>query len=61
MMEVEIELVKRDGANQSPAVARLEEVIRQVVDEHRLHIEPKLFQPQYRCRGVHTGAAVESI
>ena len=38
MMEVEIELVKRDGSNQSPAVERLEEVIRQVLDDQHLHI-----------------------
>ena len=38
IMEVEIELVKRDGSNQSPAVERLEEVIRQVLDDQHLHI-----------------------
>ena len=37
-MEIEIELVKRSGANSSPAVERLEEVIRQVLDEQQLNI-----------------------
>ena len=38
LIEVEIELVKRNSFNQSPAVERLEEVIRQVVDDQHLRI-----------------------
>ena len=38
LMEVEIELVKRNAANSSPAIERLEEIIRQVVDDRHLHI-----------------------
>ncbi len=37
-MEIEIELVKRNVTNPSPAVARLEEVIHQVIDHQRLNI-----------------------
>ena len=38
LMEVEIELVKRNDTNPSPAVRRLEEVIRQVTDHQHLKI-----------------------
>ena len=38
LMEVEIELVKRNDAYSSPAVGRLEEVIRQVIDHQHLNI-----------------------
>ena len=37
-MEVEIELVKRSAANSSPAIERLEEVVRQVIDDQHLNI-----------------------
>ncbi len=38
LMEVEIELVKRNAANSSPAIERLEEIIRQVIDDQHLYI-----------------------
>ena len=38
VMDVEIELVKRNAANQSPAIERLEAIIRQVIDDQHLHV-----------------------
>ena len=38
LMEVEMELVKRNATNSSPAIERLEEIIRQVIDDQHLHI-----------------------
>ena len=36
-MEIEVELVRRNVANSSPAVGRLEEVIRHVIDHQYLN------------------------